>query len=254
MGRPAVLRLEEAGLNAWPALRVALVDGWVARFADGFTKRANSANPIHGPLHEENRDLAARVERVEQLYRAAGQRPIFRLSPLAPAPLEPLLDARGYARIDETVVETADLAAMAVAADPGFQELGGAADWVEPASILQQEPAATRPTLRAMLERMVPRAAFGLLLRDGAPAACGLAVVEGDLVGLFEIAVDPTRRREGLGLAMTRSLLAWGRRQGASSGYLQVVAGNAPARALYAGLGFRESHRYWYRVGEPPTG
>ena len=250
MGRPAVLRLEEAGLNAWPALRVALVDGWVARFADGFTKRANSANPIYG----DDRDLAARVDRVERLYRAAGQRPIFRLSPLAPALLEPLLEARGYARIDETVVETADLSSMDVAADPGFRDLGRAADWVEPASTLQQEPVATRPTLRAMLDRMVPQAVFGLLLRDGVPAACGLAVVEGDLVGLFEIAVDPARRREGLGLAMTRSLLAWGRRQGASCAYLQVVAGNAPARALYAGFGFRESHRYWYRVSERPQG
>lgn len=62
---------------------------------------------------------------------------------------------------------------------------------MEPASILQQEPAETRPTLQAMLERMVPSACFGLLLRDGMPAACGLAVVEDGLVGLFEIAVDP---------------------------------------------------------------
>lgn len=246
MDRAAILRLEEAGLNAWPALRVALVGGWLARFSDGFTKRANSCNPIHGG----DGDVAGRVARVEALYAAAGQRPIFRLSPLAPPDLEPLLEGRGYRRIDETVVETADLAAMALTVDAGFHLVGAAADWVEPASVLQQEPEASRPILRAMLERMVPRAGFGLLLRDGVPVACGLAVVEAAQVGLFEIAVDPARRREGLGLAMTRSLLAWGRDQGAVRAYLQVVAGNAPARTLYAALGFRESHRYWYRVGD----
>lgn len=258
--RPAsVRRLEEAGLNAWPALRVALLDGWVLRFADGFTKRANSANPIYGDsagldaqgLDAKSLDakgLDDRVSRVEGLYGAAGQRAIFRLTPLAPAGLDPLLEGRGYRRIDETVVETAALAGMDLGSDPGFVAGASAAGWVPPASALQQEPEATRPTLQAMMERIVPRACFGLLLRDGAPAACGLAVAEGDLVGLFEIAVDPGRRRAGLGLAMTRSLLAWGKAQGASLAYLQVVAGNAPARALYAGLGFRESHRYWYRI------
>ena len=32
------------------------------------------------------------------------------------------------------------------------------------------------------------------------------------------------------------------------------VAGNMPARTLYAALGFRESHRYWYRVADAPAG
>ena len=38
-------RLEEVAMNAWPALQQMLFDGWIVRFAQGYTKRANSVHP-----------------------------------------------------------------------------------------------------------------------------------------------------------------------------------------------------------------
>ena len=75
--------------------------------------------------------------------------------------------------------------------------------------------------------------------------AVGIAVEADGLVGLFCLAVEPARRREGLGTALVRTLLAGSR---ASVAYLQVDERNAPAVALYQRLGFVEAYRYCHRI------
>jgi ribosomal protein S18 acetylase RimI-like enzyme len=76
--------------------------------------------------------------------------------------------------------------------------------------------------------------------------AVGLAVEADGLVGLFCLAVDPARRRSGLGTALVRGLLAASR---ASVAYLQVEERNTPAVALYRRLGFSQAYRYCHRIG-----
>jgi len=56
--------LEELALTTWPALQQWLYDGWVVRFADGHTRRANSINPLY-PSHQ---DAAAKIAQCEQWY------------------------------------------------------------------------------------------------------------------------------------------------------------------------------------------
>ena len=83
---------------------------------------------------------------------------------------------------------------------------------------------------------------------DGAAVACGLAVVERELVGLFDIYTSDSHRGAGYGNTMVAGLLDWASQQGAQRAYLQMVEDNAPARALYERLGFEEIYRYWYRI------
>ena len=85
------------------------------------------------------------------------------------------------------------------------------------------------------------------MMNDGSVVACGLAVIEKDIVGLFDIVTDPTQRRRGYGSKIVEALLSHGATQGANTGYLQVAQENAPARELYTKLDFSMVYQYWYR-------
>jgi len=89
---------------------------------------------------------------------------------------------------------------------------------------------------------------FGAIFVDGVDVACGVAVLERELVGLFDIVTHPSARRLGHARALVESLLGWGQRAGALHAYLQVVEANGPARALYEQLDFENLYEYWYRV------
>ena len=80
------------------------------------------------------------------------------------------------------------------------------------------------------------------------PLAFALGVADGEHVGLFDVLVAPRARRRGLARRLTQSLGAWGKSHGARSIYLQVVATNQAALALYASLGFETVYSYAYRV------
>jgi hypothetical protein len=98
-------RIEEAGLNAWPALQQMLYDGWVLRFSKGYTKRANSVNALYPSAI----DTREKVAFCEAQYQTRGLTPIFRITPFAPADLDGILGARGYEKIDTTLVLHLDL-------------------------------------------------------------------------------------------------------------------------------------------------
>jgi GNAT superfamily N-acetyltransferase len=240
-------RIEDASLNAWPALNVLHYDGWLLRFANGYSKRANSINV----LYEGSLAIEEKIDFCESIYKRQKLETVFRLTPLAtPSNLDHHLATRNYKLIDRTSVQLLDLTELEPASSkrafilPGR---GGIESWLR--SFHQLNPVRKdAETHKQMLYRIVSKICPLVLMVGGEVVACGLGVLEGEYLGLFDIVTAKEQRRKGLGAEITRSLLAWGCDMGARYAYLQVMEENTPANRLYAGLGFQEIYRYWYRV------
>ncbi|GII79856.1 hypothetical protein Sru01_48380 [Sphaerisporangium rufum] len=237
--------------QAWPAPGQEVRDGWVLRHAGGVTKRANSVLPLAEPA-----DLAGAVRAAEEFYAARGLPCVFSIGPSAPPALDALLARRGYRPVDPTgclVAPPAVLAAAAPAPDPDPavtitdrpDDAWLAAWW----SVDGRYDAPGLP-MAARIVSGVP-AWYAAVWRDGRPVAVGRGVPQGDALGVYCMATLPAYRRQGLGRAVLRALLARGRQHGAARAYLLVTEANAAAGALYATEGFVRSGGYHYRVGGP---
>jgi len=80
------------------------------------------------------------------------------------------------------------------------------------------------------------------------PIGEGEAAVDRDWIGIHGLLVDPAHRRRGIATALMAELLEWGAERGAMTAWLHVEVTNAPARALYDGLGFERHHSCRYYV------
>ncbi len=79
-----------------------------------------------------------------------------------------------------------------------------------------------------------------LFVAEAEGSLIGFAVgkVVGDVAELESVAVDLGARREGVGRALCRAVIAWCERQGATAVELEVRAASEGAISLYRGLGF----------------
>ena len=107
MMRDSAKQIEEASLNAWPALRRMVVDGWLVRFSEGYTRRANSVNPLYGGYI----DVEEKIRFFEQLYVERKLPCVFKVTPFVqPNSLDTILDTLGYQPEAPTSVQILDLA------------------------------------------------------------------------------------------------------------------------------------------------
>ncbi|MFG1775471.1 GNAT family N-acetyltransferase [Micromonospora sp. NPDC049051] len=247
----AVVELELAADEAWPAAVRGRLGDWRLRAAGGWTGRANSALPVGDP----DRPLPAALDAVQRWYADLGLPPMVNTPlPLA-APVGAELDARGWVGRPPVLVQTVPLAGLPPAAPeragapPVVLATGPSDDWLTVAAGRKGGlPDAARHVLTA-----VDQVRFAHVYADGALLAIGRGTVtgQGRWLGLSLIEVLPEARRQGLAGRIIRALADWGAATGASRAFLQVEQRNTPAVALYRTLGFTTHHTYLTRTPPP---
>jgi ribosomal protein S18 acetylase RimI-like enzyme len=240
-------RVEETCLNAWPALREGLLDGWLLRFSEGLTRRANSANPLP-PVFD------ADVPACEALYHRFGLPTIFRVLSL----IDPAVDARlaqaGYSAEGESWALYGAIEDVEAVRDPEVRLLDQPTpEWFAAMAALQGHSREQAATYRRIVGQLVIPAVFATVADAGEIAALAYGALHNGLLCYESVVTDRRRRRRGYGHRIVTAMAGWAKEQGAVGACLEVEAHNAPALALYDAVGLkRQLYRYHYRR-EPVT-
>lgn len=237
--------LESAAFASWPALDGEEdYRGWRLRYGRGYTKRANSANSQDGSMLLG----AGQIAEVESRYAQRKLPRIFRLVGGGPDGMDTMLAQRGYQQVDRSLVMTRAITALDEGAGPDVIDDAGI--WLAEFAQCNGQPLARQDTHLQMLRAIRADCALAVERRNGEVVCVALGVIADGHLGIFDMVTAPQHRRQGLAGKLCKKLFAWGRARGAHTAYLQVVAANRRALALYEQLGFGEAYEYWYRVKE----
>ncbi|RBM11850.1 N-acetyltransferase [Streptomyces sp. PT12] len=233
-----VAELTAVGVRAWPAPETERFGDWIARAGGGWTRRANSAVAPGGPSAG-----APDLPGLMDWYAERRLPAVLHLGPGHEA-LAADLDGRGWAAGGHAVLLVGPLAPLA---DRTPDERVVVSEELTDAWLAGWPRAAEAPDVARRVLAGGPRVFFGVV----PGAAVGRCVVDGRWAGYAAVRVAPDHHRTGLATAVMAELARAALGAGASAAYLQVETDNAPARALYAALGFGEHHGYHYRTAPP---
>jgi N-acetylglutamate synthase len=246
MSLPSPAQLDRLADAGWPALERERLGGWTLRAADGVTNRANSVLTA-GDVP----DIPHAVDAAQDWYARRGLPAVFQVSPATPEALATELGARGYREHSPTSILVAERAVVAAGSpvQPPAREVAVAPTpppgWLDTWWAVDGRGGAAE---RATVERIL---AGGPALyawsgsADAPDAVARLALVD-DWGGLFAVATLPVARRRGLARSLAAALAGRAEALGVTRLWLQVLADNAGAIALYESLGFVPASRYAY--------
>lgn len=95
-----IRKLEEISMNSWPSLKNEIYDGWVLRYSNGYTKRANSVIP----LYKSSLPIIEKIDMCREKYTSMNLPLIFKLTELN-NDIEDALNNCKFSKIDISIVK-----------------------------------------------------------------------------------------------------------------------------------------------------
>ena len=234
--------LEERASNAHVALDMMLYDGWILKFSEGYSHRANSV----GLLYPSTIDPEEKIDYCEKRYAEQNLPCTFKLTDRDTEMYERLVK-RGYREASPS-----DLMILALQDLPTPEGTFRFSDrpseeWLRAYFTFKgySDPG-RQNTIRRMLAKVRVETCFAAVLRDGAIAACASTATERGYALLQNVVTDPCLRWQGIGRTVCLAMLSKAKQNGAEWAYLQVDTINTPARRMYDSMGFQILYSYRY--------
>jgi ribosomal protein S18 acetylase RimI-like enzyme len=231
---------------AWPALEMERVAGWELKFAQGVSRRSNSANPTPDARFGLARVAAA----ADIFFRAHAQPCRFRILSFLPPQLDQWLATQGYAL--EAGTRTLQAVDLGAATQSGRTHLSATPDaaWIDGVTAAQGRDGRHREIYARIVSLLKVSATFAVTRNNaGEAVSWAFGAVSQQGLCIESVATRPDQRGKGFAGETVSALMAWGRSNGADAAFLQVQADNHAAIRVYERLGFdRELYRYHYRT------
>jgi GNAT superfamily N-acetyltransferase len=238
---------DAAFLKAWPALTTQVRGDWQVRFANGFSRRSNSVNPLNA-----NADFTGeQLQFFLQMYSEQTLPLIVRVPTLLSPSVDDLLTREGFSAECECAVlcgaleETQPDVGVEISAAP-------TREWFDAMHAAQQRANDHRLPYEAIINAVALPAGFAMLRDKGEAVALAYAAIDGDLLCFESVVTFPHQRGKGYTKRLIAALLHWAKSSGARMASLQVEVANTPALSLYRKIGLAtELYRYHYRRQGP---
>lgn len=244
--------LQENLINSWPAQHYFFHNGWILRFNDGVTSRANSVIPLN--YYGNKTTIAKDIEIVERAYQKYNLPAIFMMHDYyKPSYLRYKLIERGYKEFDFTIGMGSHIKnIMSLNVNKSISYSFYDERTMEVSDFLAKYSA--RPNdqqiiIKEITQRIeIPNKCFILArIQDKIVGTIMGVLDQNGILYLADIVVDPNHRRKGIASSLFyKAIIEWALPRNAKLVWLQVEIVNKNAINLYEKLGLKELYHYHY--------